>query len=49
MQKMTKTFQKRSKLVDIDNHKAAGHTAVSVYALIVHAMDFHLKSEHTEA
>ena len=49
MQKMTKTFQKRSRLIDFDNHKAAGHAAVSVDALIVYDMHFHLKSEHIEA
>ncbi len=42
---MTETFQKRSKLIDFGNHKAAKHDAVSVDALIVYDMRFHLKSE----
>ena len=45
---MTKTFQKKSKLIDLADHKAAKHAAVSVDILIVYDMHFHLKSEHTE-
>ena len=49
MQKMAKIFQKKSKLIDFDNHKAAKHAAISVDALIVYDMDLHFKSEANEA
>lgn len=48
MQRMAKTFQKKSKLIDLGNHKAAKNATASVDMLIVYDMDFCLKSELAE-